>query len=407
MDFTQTSPIDGMKRKIRDMGDGTFAEVIAADMLSTVRLPDGTSVTEITSTQKKWVSEFGGVSLSPEKWDVQTDVGGMTYAVAGGSLTITMGVNPNAELAILSKDIFTVPFDMFFVARLSARVANQEIFLDFVEVDATGVPVPNEFKPGDNNNRAGFLFDGVTSTTSKAEVVSSGSPIAKTVSVTSGQSTASDADWCIEARPEDVWFLAAASDASAARVDRGARISSSVPSPNKIYKARIRCRNLATAPLSSAQLIISRVLVMDIQELQAQIVGGRGDSVGGKSVPVFIAGGTSVTTQSTVTLYADTSAVLGASASFTGTARDMGSTPVTRKVNAVVDSDQPITMWAEFSDDGTTFWRGTADVVGVANPNVPTVLEFAPVTRYWRLRALNTVATATTRFRMRSAAYKV
>lgn len=369
----------------------------------TVELPDGTSIQSITSTQKKWVSEFGGIEISPERWDIVTDVGGMTDIVSNGSLAVNMGTNANAEFAILSKEIFTIPFDMAVVARFSQRIANQEVFFELVEVDDDGNVVANPFKAGDANNRASFLFDGATSTTFKAETVSTNSPIAKTISVGSGQSSASDSDWWIEARPEDIWFLAVSSDNAGAKSSAGARISSTVPSPTRKYKIRLRFRNGATAPASATTVTVSRVLVMDIQELQAQIVGGRGDNTSGKAIPTLIVGGTA-TVQTSVSYVSETSTNLGANASYGGTSRDTGSSPATRKIATHVETDQAGTLITEFSDDGTTWWKGMPDVVVAAA--TPVNIEFNPVTRYYRHRYTNG-ATAQTRFRIRSAQYRV
>jgi NADPH-dependent 2,4-dienoyl-CoA reductase/sulfur reductase-like enzyme len=72
----------------------------------------------------------------------------------------------------------------------------------------------------------------------------------------------------------------------------GIRLSAVVPDPNKLYRPFIWILNgPAPAAGSSIVLTIWRMLSMDIQEMQAEIGGGRGNSTAAQSLPVTIAGG--------------------------------------------------------------------------------------------------------------------
>lgn len=146
----------------------------------------------------------------------------------------------------------------------------------------------------------------------------------------------------------------------------------------------------AAAPASGSNFQFQFASCTDYAELTAEITAGRGQNSVGQSLGVNVTGG-SLTSTSTI-YYDETVTNLAASATFTGTSRDMGSSAGNRaagiaKFSALVLADQAGTVRLEFSRDGTTWRRGTVDTAVAAN--TPTLVSIPVLARYFRVIYVN------------------
>ncbi|MFN3573617.1 MAG: hypothetical protein ACK4TR_08830 [Phenylobacterium sp.] len=366
------------------------------------------NVLQIGSVREKWHDDFGGTTLREDLWEVEEDTGGMTYSVSQSYLRVSMGTTPNARLSFLSKQTFTIPCDLSVVAQASQRIVDNEWFYEIVEVDEAGRPVTNPNLPGDWANRASLAFYSVATTNAaRLEVVGQSVPVAATAGSTSYGSSTSLIEHCVEFRPQDTIAATHSVDSANSRGSQ-LRLSRSVPDPNKLYKLRLRFRNLGTAPASNTNVDIYKVLVMDVQELTAEVIGGRGHSSAAMAIPTLVTGTPTVTvagiSSASPQTYSDTSTNLGANATFTGSSRDSTTTPTRQRVAATFFSLQdsaPNGCRIEFSTDGTN-WRPAR--VGTLAGGVPVQLEAWLTARYWRVVMVNG-ATAQTQVLVTSGAY--
>lgn len=104
-----------------------------------------------------------------------------------------------------------------------------------------------------------------------------------------------------------------------------------------------------------------------------------------------------------MTIYADSTANLGASATFTGTSRDAAAAPTWQRFIARAFSDQAGTLFVEDSTDGTA-WRAVASVATVAN--ICSTLDVPVLARYNRVKFVNG-SVAQTAFRMTSGLQRI
>lgn len=262
--------------------------------------PDGYAIMPITSTRAKFVDGFNGAAINTtERWTLLRDTG-ITKAVSGGSLTLGMGTANGSEFLMYGKAGLGIPANLLAILQLSQRIAGNEIRIGYVEVDVdTGVPVPHATLPNFFRNYCCVMFNGTVATTCTLESMSTDAPSAVTVSMTSQQTTASVAEYSMELRPEDVIATSQAVNALSARIGTGGRVSSQVPAPDKLYAPFVWVRNVS-APASNTNLILQRILSMDIQELQAEIGGGRGNIAAAQSIPVNITGAVTTSTSATI-----------------------------------------------------------------------------------------------------------
>lgn len=126
-------------------------------------------------------------------------------------------------------------------------------------------------------------------------------------------------------------------------------------------------------------------------------------SANSEPTPAVAAHGVTVTS-STPVLFSDTVTNLALNATFTGTSRDNGSTPVNRVFSTVAFADQAGTLRHEMSLDGTTWRRSSPDVAVTATS--PGRLETPVVVRYNRVVYVNG-GVATTAIQINSAYHKV
>ncbi len=359
----------------------------------------------ISSMQRKWRDDFPGSALDPANWQVVQTGSGHTVTVSGSVLSIATGTTINTETIIRSLLTYTVPFRVMYIFMLSQRIANQEFYLEVTNAAGTML--------------AQWLYDRTSATTGKHNSANAGTAgTAASVTITT---TASYAVAELELFPDEVYFHSRGADSSAVRTLSAVR-SRLVPDPNELYFIQIRARNLATAPASSTTLFIDAVTVQDIAELTAEITAGRGQIVGSQAIAMQAVGGTigtvstvsTVTTASTLTTgniqaiqtqYTDSTTALAAGATFTGTTRDITTTPRRNRVTARAFADQAGTLFIEQSRDATTWRSPVGHSVAVAAGETRQ-LTVDIVTRYWRVRYVNG-ATAQGAFELLSAEFGV
>lgn len=275
---------------------------------------------KMKSVQKKFRDSFPGPGLDLTKWDVLTNVGGMTVTVSGGTLVIGAGTTSNAEYSILSKETFTVPFRCTMGLLLSQRIANQDFYVEMVSVDpVTGLP--------DGKNLVGWDFNGATATTNITRVQNSGSTIV-TDSRTSMTSTAAETVFELEPFSDESWFHQRAINSTAGRSFSYVK-HRDIPDPTTVYKIRIRVLNGGSAPATNTNLTMSFIQCIDYAELTTEITGSRGATAAGMAMPVAVS---SVPTTGVVGPAAHDAVISGAPVR-------MGGRAVTANYSAVATGD--------------------------------------------------------------------
>lgn len=247
---------------------------------------------KIKSMQKKFRDSFGGSAIDTEKW-VSSIGTGMVATVSSGVLTVATGTTANALTTLTSNEIFTVPFRLSFNLGLSQRIANQSFFIEMISVNPlTGLP--------DGLHSCGYLFDGTTATQGKYFVQNNAvSPLtsgAVTVPTTAGAVSIYE----VEPFCDEVWFHGKSMDSSGGRTNSYVR-HQQIPDPNASYKIRIRVVNGSTAPASTTSLSMQFIACQDYAELTAEITSGRGQSVAGQGIGVYMTGGVTQTITGTIT----------------------------------------------------------------------------------------------------------
>lgn len=241
--------------------------------------PDGAHTTPITTARRKWVDDFGGSAIDPALWDVHdggivaaggSGVVGMTYdvGVTPSCLAIHMGTVNSAEVWFISKQIFTIPVDLFLVLQFSQRIVANSVWFELVEVDANGDLVPHASVPGIRNRGGLYIGNSITAGNFQIESTCDDSSNVNSVSGT-GTSLLAMCDQIVEFRAEDILANNVATDAAGSKSTVGLRLSRQVPDPNKLYKLRMRFKNGAGA--TATDVTIARVLMLDVSEVQVEV----------------------------------------------------------------------------------------------------------------------------------------
>jgi hypothetical protein len=272
------------------------------------QLPDGNSITQVSSTTGKWAEGFsygsayavGTPSIAAlSNWTMVRNSGDATVKLNNGNLQITTGVAANSEVLMVANNTCTIPANLIASLMLSQRIAGQEVRVGYVQTEAsTGTPVVNPNLANFFSNSASIMFNGATNTTAIAEAMEDSQAALKTIAMTGLTTTTSLQDYSIECRPEDVTYSSQVADSSALRLSTAPRISSVVPNPAYIYRPFIWVRNTAVAATSTTVTVV-RVVSMDIQELQVEVGGGRGNAVASQAIPVYQIGSSTVPAQIT------------------------------------------------------------------------------------------------------------
>ena len=339
---------------------------------------------KIKSVQKKFRDSFPGAALSTSNWDSSVGSGG-SISVSGGSLIVASGTTANAETSVTSKEMFTVPFRVSFQLTLSQRITNQTFLVEAVSVNATtGVP--------DGLHAAAWLFDGTSATQGKYRVQNSGiTPLDSSASTV--VSTAGTGVYEIEPFADESWFHSGVLDSTNGR-SNSYRRHQQIPDPNALYKIRIRWLNGGTSPASTTTASLQYLACQDYAELTAEITAGRGQTVAGQAIAVAVATMPTVSANATAQdniFWSDSTTAQAASATLTGTARDVGVAAAANHrysaFNASAFADQAGTLRIECSTDNTTWRRATADTAVAANAVV--YLSVPVMARYYRAVYVN------------------
>lgn len=351
---------------------------------------------KVKSVQKKFRDSFPGTAIDANKWSSSIGTGG-AITVGSGVLTMGSGTSINSETWVMSKETFTVPFRVSVGFAMSQRIANQSFLIEAISVDpVTGNP--------DGLYACAFLFDGVTATSGKYRVQNSGLTPLDSGAVTI-PTTASGSIYELEPFADECWFHGGVLDSTNGR-SNSYRRHQQIPDPNAVYKIRLRWINGATAPASSTNAVIQYVACQDYAELTAEITAGRGQVVAGQAVGVAVVSMPTTAVTGTVaanaaaqdnTFYNESVTAQAASATLTGTTRDIGvaAAAVHRysAFNASAFADQAGSMRIEVSNDNVTWRRITADTPVAAN--TPVILSVPIMTRYHRAVYVNGAAAQT------------
>lgn len=285
--------------------------------------PDRKTVQALTNTMVLFSDDFGGAALD-NRWTVldggqgivpigdsntpasvisQAAIGttttGITHSVAGSALTVNMNTTNAAEKWFVSSQMFGGSEDITVILSKSQALAANSIFIGLAECDPfTGNLLLNPNLAGDFTNRGGVEF-GISASMTQAAVQtladSSGAITTNSSATFAPASMATAFETVIELHAEDVIASASVVDSVGGKQPTALRVSSQVPNDTKAYKLVMRFKNVS-APGSNTVVSITRVLVVDSQEMRVEIVSGRGDSNAQKGMAVNIAQTTNDTT---------------------------------------------------------------------------------------------------------------
>ena len=290
--------IVALLKRLRTLLGGTLAVALPASQ----QTPSG--AVRIGNSRTKIRDEFPTGGLKSALWDLIATGAGMTVTTGNGTtgsyLLIASGTTINSETIIRSKDIVSLPARLAAFVTASQRIANQEFFVELIEVDASGVPVVGtaQTNAGTSPNHASVKFDGTTATNALVtvrsgnapEFVSAANTIVTTVATGTGPNFFPAGMVELQVTGEHVQLLQAAIDVTtAATVAR--RITQAAPDPEALYKLQIRARNLGTAPASSTDWRVHAIRLFDYARLDVSVIGGPGHGAAGSSVPVNVSGG--------------------------------------------------------------------------------------------------------------------
>ncbi|MBP2656015.1 MAG: hypothetical protein H6Q73_3584 [Firmicutes bacterium] len=334
----------------------------------------------INSVQTPVREDFSGTALDSSNWS-STIGSGHTVSVASSVLTLATGTTASTETILTFNTPFTIPFRAQFIYYLSQRIANQEFYFEVIN------------SAGDMY--AQWLLDGTTATYGKYVACNAG-----TVNSTSSATILTSASYSvaeIELCLDETYYSSRYVDSVSGVAVRYLK-NRLIPDPTQEYYVRIRAKNLSTAPASTTKLCVDAVLIQDITELTAEVTGGRGNTNISQAIPMYSTGGylSSVSTAYCVnklTFYTDTSTALAASATYTGTSRDTGSTGLYSKFRARAYSDQAGTLYIDQSKDASTWYSTTSASVTAASAKL---IEETIVARYVRVRYVNSTTAQTT-----------
>jgi hypothetical protein len=273
-----------------------------------VALPDNQTSASgavlIGNSKNKIRDEFPSGGLDPAVWETIAVGAGMTVTTGNGTtgsyLRIQSGVTANSETILRTQEIVTLPVRLAAFVTASQRIANQELFVELIEVDSAGNPAtvaaaqPNA---GNWRNHASTKFDGTSATTALTTVRAGGAPEFVSAANTTQTTVATGADPNffpvgyveMQVSGEHVALLQGAIDTTgAATVAR--RVTQAAPDPSKFYKLQIRARNLGTAPASTTDWRVHAVRLFDYTRTTVEVIGGPGHGSGAMAVPAVVNG---------------------------------------------------------------------------------------------------------------------
>jgi hypothetical protein len=295
--FPATQPVSGPLTDVQ-----LRAAAVLVDYLAAQKTPSG--ALRVGNTKTKLRDEFPTGGLKSALWDLIATGSGMTVATGNGTtgsyLLISSGTTINSETIVRSKDVFTLPARFAAFVTASQRIANQEFFVELIEVDAAGAPVvgTSQTNAGTAPNYACVKFDGTVATEARVAARSGNAPefLSAASTITTTVATGSGPNWFpagmveLQITGEHVQLLQAAIDVTTAATP-ARRITQCAPDPEALYKLQIRARNLGTAPASTTDWRVHAIRLFDYSRFDVSVIGGPGHSGAGSSVPVNVAGG--------------------------------------------------------------------------------------------------------------------
>lgn len=390
-------------KKVSDWVDGLYEPKVRLGS-SAIAYDSADDMFKMKSVQKKWRDSFPGTSLDTNKWTVVQQGSGQTITVTGGTLQVALGTTAGAETIIESKEVFTIPARAMFGMYVSQKIANNEVVVELVSVN------PNTLQ-ADGKSAAAWSINGNdnTSTTNAVyEVQTDGLARLRSGSV-SVLPVTSYSVFEIEAFADETWFHQRSMDSSSGRSYSYVR-HQQIPDPTALYKVRLRFKNGSTAPASNTTAYIRFVIVMDYAELTAEITASRGIISSGQAMGVQVVNSPWVYVYMSSAyglFYNETTTNLGASATFTGGARDHGGSTLTnaraRCSIAHQAGNTPGHLYFEQSTDNST-WRVT-HIIPIPSDGLYRTFEFPVIMRYTRFKFVNG-STAQTLMHLQSAYFK-
>jgi len=324
-------------------------------------------------------------------------------------LKIPAGTVSGEETILISKQTFRGPVKVALGLSLSQRIANQEFYVELVEVDDEGNVVNDASftatKSRQARNCAGIMFDGAVATTANYVIRGQGvSELVQTaVTTLTTLATGTTPNFMAAAQFEfllqtDVLNMACRPVNSAAAATVIANRTDYVPNTDPRYAIRIRTKNLATVTATDFRIHFVRVLDAARLSVDFGVIGGVSSSA--MAAPVNVVSGSVSFTNSTLAVtttpttagsvqYVDSITNLAISATLTGASRDATATPTARKFIAYFAGSQASATDGckiQHSTDGTTWYDSVTDTK-VAGKTLR--LEADVVGRYYRTIMIN------------------
>jgi len=403
---------------------------------------------------------------------IQTGAG-QTVAQTGGNLVLTTGVTPNSETVIRSKRSFNSALTFRQVTTLSQRIANQNFFAELVDVigdglayniisattvdvtkpahgftaanagqrmdlcaitGAAGVPVEGVIASIPDTNTIRFTVSGWPATGTgtlsltgwnKVEVVYNGTT-ATTVAINTRRRGWQNASTAVSINSTGAPHQAIVNldNGMVSILDKsmsyGAGISgrgwwdANIPPPETPLYIQLRSKNGPVAPASTTTWTIGMVRVEDYNPVEVNLGGVRPHAAPqALNVTMGVSGSRIGFVAKHAIQYSDTTTNLAASATFTGTSRDLSFTTAGAaitststhldEVRVLAETDvSGGTLALEVSLDGTNWSRIAAQAVAaVAGGGYTAAITHKIAWRYARVIYVNG-ATATGRLRIGS-----
>lgn len=254
-------------REIRDLATGMRPdETIHPSMVTDRRTQADVLVNGVRRT---WRDAFVN-GIDTRVWDVITAGNGAVTSTRN-SATLTAGTETTDVAALISKDTFTAPFRFSALMSISARNANQNIYVEMVSVGPDGQI--------DEQNIIGWLFDGTIATQGKHRV--SNAEANELVSAASTISTtASAAHFEFELMTDEARFYTQAVDSTSGK-NATFRRTRRLPDPAARYKLRIRTEN--TGVTTTADVVLNHIACEMFMEVPVELTGamnGAGNAFG-------------------------------------------------------------------------------------------------------------------------------
>ena len=405
--------------------------------------------------------------LAASKLSVIQTGSGMAVNQSGGNLVITTGTTANSETVIRSVDTFSGSLLARAKTILSQRIANNTFRLELADLvgeslaftcnSATSItvtfPTENPFAansvgqfvrlscisgaagiPGRfaiaavsgltvnltvaswpasgsgtltmyGHNRIALEYSGTTATNALFDAQRRGwSSGNTTATINTTASPGHVAQLAYDVHTAGIADALVASNTGYQWTQRASRIEN-LPDVDVPLYLFIIAQNGSTAPASTTTWTVGFVQVEDQGRQKVRIASS--DPVGSHALPVQMLNFSTTTTANlgtcAPTLYADTTTVLAASAAYTGTSRDGGTTPSYQRFCARAYADQAGTLTIQDSTDNTT-WRSVESIAVAAGETKS--LNVQCLARYYRVVYTNG-ATLQGAFRLISGYHRI